>query len=140
MKYLTILNTGICALLLTAIHAAHATPTAGSVTHVLTWPNSLILTPVELKSLHEVTITSDQPGLTMFYFKFTLCPLDQMARCVERKDHVSLAPGQKYNYKWESTTSVVFRAVGDHPIRATTEVTGGAYSITEDTKNLWVHY
>lgn len=119
---------------------ACAIPTAASKTNVLTWPNSQIMMPVALQSVHTVTITNDQDGMKMFYFKFTLCPLDQMSRCVTKIDHLGLAKGQSYTHDFYVDASVIFRAVGSHPIYAKTEITGAVLNTTEDQKQLWVHY
>ena len=134
MKLLKLIPAAL--LLSTAVHAA---PTAWSSANVLTWPNSKIMTPVTLQSHHQVTITNDGE-YKIFYFKFTLCPLDQMSRCIVQQENMGLAKGQTYTRKIDLTGSVIFQAVGSHPIYAKTEITGGGLSTTEDQKQLWVYY
>lgn len=120
--------------------AIHAAPTASSTATVTNWPNSQILMPVQIAGHFHYYISNDTDGAKMYYMKMTLCPVDQMARCIVKQEQLGLSKGQHYTRDLDLDQTVVFRAVGDHSITATTEVTGAAISSSFDQKYLWVHY
>lgn len=128
------------ATLIIASSIANAKPMAIADAKVTNWPNTKILTSVQLRSHHVYTISNDTPGDKMFYIKMTLCPVDQKSLCVEKREFLGLAQGQFFTHDADLATNVVFRAVGDHSVIATTEVTGGATGFAQQQRYVWVHY
>ncbi len=96
--------------------------------------------PTKLYSVHGVTIYNTTPGFKDFAWTVSLCPESQPEHCKIIKEHMGLATGQSWGHTYNLDVTVVFHAVGTHPITAKTVITGGASDTASDTKYVAVHY
>ena len=96
--------------------------------------------PTKLYSVHGVTIYNTTPGFKDFAWTVSLCPESQPEHCKIIKEHMGLATGQHWGHTYNLDVTVVFHAVGTHPVTAQTIITGGASDTASDTKYVGVHY
>lgn len=96
--------------------------------------------PTKLYSVHGVTIYNTTPGFKDFAWTVSLCPESQPEHCKIIKEHMGLATGQSWGHTYNLDVTVVFHAVGTHPVTAKTVITGGASDTASDTKYVAVHY
>ena len=96
--------------------------------------------PTKLYSVHGVTIYNTTPGFKDFAWTVSLCPESQPEHCKIIKEHMGLATGQSGGHTYNLDVTVVFHAVGTHPVTAKTVITGGASDTASDTKYVAVHY
>jgi len=88
--------------------------------------------PTVLRSVHGVTIYNTTPGFKDFQWTVSLCPENMACKII--KEHMGLATGQHWGKTYYLEATVAYPRAGSKAITAKTEITGGAYGVSYDTK------
>lgn len=93
---------------------------------------------VRIHSNHNYHIRNDTASLKDFKMGMTLCPVDKPELCVVYLDHITLKPGQEFNFSKSLYQDVLYRGTGEHSVVAASSIDG--ITVSSDQKYIWIHY